>query len=199
MSHEIRTPLNAVIGMLELTLKRSASAPPDRRSLEVAYQSARGLLELIGDILDVARIESGHLTLSSERTNLRQVTEGVIRVFDGLARQKSIELKLELSGELDRDVLVDPLRFRQVLSNLISNAIKFTEQGQVKVNLTGIPLTDDYLQVKLAVSDSGIGISPDDQIRLFQPFVQVKESSGGSGLGLMICRSLVNIMGRAYP
>ncbi len=195
MSHEIRTPLNAVIGMLELALKRSASAPPDRASLEVAYQSARSLLALIGDILDVARIESGHLTLSSERTSLRQVAESTIRVFDGLARQKALELRLELGGELDQPVLVDPLRFRQVLSNLVSNAIKFTEQGQVTVSLTGKVLEDGYLQLMLVVADSGIGISAEDQKRLFQPFVQAKESSGGSGLGLMICRSLVKMMG----
>lgn len=195
MSHEIRTPLNAVIGMLELALKRSASAPPDRESLEVAHQSARSLLALIGDILDVARIESGHLTLSSERTSLRQVAESTIRVFDGLARQKGLELRLEQSGELDRPVLVDPLRLRQVLSNLISNAIKFTEQGQVTVSLAGTAQDDGYLQLRLAVSDSGIGISAEDQQRLFQPFVQAKESAGGSGLGLMICRSLIDMMG----
>lgn len=195
MSHEIRTPLNAVIGMLELALKRSASAPPDRGSLEVAHQSARSLLALIGDILDVARIESGHLTLSSERTNLRQVAESTIRVFDGLARQKGLELRLELSGELGNPVLVDPLRLRQVLSNLVSNAIKFTEQGQVTVSMTGMAQGDDCLRLRLEVSDSGIGISAEDQTRLFQPFVQAKESSGGSGLGLMICRSLVKMMG----
>ncbi|SNS21850.1 transporter substrate-binding domain-containing protein [Pseudomonas segetis] len=195
MSHEIRTPLNAVIGMLELALKRETNAPADHASLEVAYNSARGLLELIGDILDVAHIESGHLSIHPERADLRQIAEGVVRVFEGLARQKSLELRLELEGALDEQVLLDPLRFRQVLSNLVSNAIKFTARGHVLLKLVGTALDDDYLQLRVEVSDTGIGISPKNQKTLFQPFVQVHETSGGSGLGLMICRNLVEMMG----
>ncbi|WP_417660395.1 transporter substrate-binding domain-containing protein [Pseudomonas sp.] len=195
MSHEIRTPLNAVIGMLELALKRETNAPPDHASLEVAYNSASGLLELIGDILDVAQIESGHLSINPERADLRHIAEGVVRVFEGLARQKSLELRLELEGALEDHVLLDPVRFRQVLSNLISNAIKFTKQGHVLLKLTGTSLGDDYIQLRAEVSDTGIGISPNDQATLFQPFVQVNETSGGSGLGLMICRNIVEMMG----
>ncbi|WP_339511136.1 transporter substrate-binding domain-containing protein [Pseudomonas sp. RL_15y_Pfl2_60] len=195
MSHEIRTPLNAVIGMLELALKRESNAPADHASLEVAYNSARGLLELIGDILDVAHIESGHLSIHPERADLRQIAEGVVRVFEGLARQKSLELRLELEGALEEHVLLDPLRFRQVLSNLVSNAIKFTARGHVLLKLVGTELDDDYLQLRVDVSDTGIGISPKNQKILFQPFVQVHETSGGSGLGLMICRNLVEMMG----
>lgn len=195
MSHEIRTPLNAVIGMLELVLQRNTSPPPERDSLVVAHQSARELLELIGDILDVARIESGRLTLNSERASLKKIAEGVIRVFDGLARQKSLELKLEISCELKSDVLIDPLRFRQVLSNLVSNAIKFTEQGQVMVSLNATSVIEDYVVVRVAVSDTGVGISPEGQQRLFEPFAQANDCAEGSGLGLMICRSLVSMMG----
>ncbi|ARU89592.1 transporter substrate-binding domain-containing protein [Pseudomonas sp. M30-35] len=195
MSHEIRTPLNAVIGMLELSLKRKTNAPPDHASLEVAYNSARGLLELIGDILDVAQIESGHLSINPERADLRQIAEGVVRVFEGLARQKSLELKLELEGALEEQVLLDPLRFRQVLSNLISNAIKFTTQGHVLLKLVGTSLDNDYVQLSAEVSDTGIGIAKKDQETLFQPFVQVNETSGGSGLGLMICQNIVEMMG----
>lgn len=201
MSHEIRTPMNAVIGMLELTLKRADQGHLDRPAIEVAYNSARDLLELIGDILDIARIESGRLSLAPERVNLREVIESVVRVFDGLARQKTLSLLLEFKPDLDdTEVLIDPLRFKQVLSNLVSNAIKFTEHGQVKIKVEVMP-TQLPLQVemKLVVEDTGIGISRDDQMRLFEPFAQADNSGqlarSGAGLGLVICRSLCAMMG----
>ncbi|PRA27233.1 transporter substrate-binding domain-containing protein [Pseudomonas poae] len=201
MSHEIRTPMNAVIGMLELTLKRADQGHLDRPAIEVAYSSAKDLLELIGDILDIARIESGRLSLAPERVNLREVIESVVRVFDGLARQKTLSLLLEFKPELDdTQVLIDPLRFKQVLSNLISNAIKFTERGQVKIRVEAVPgeLTQQ-VEMKLTVEDTGIGISRDDQLRLFEPFAQADNSGhlarSGAGLGLVICRSLCAMMG----
>ncbi|CAM3150839.1 hybrid sensor histidine kinase/response regulator [Pseudomonas floridensis] len=200
MSHEIRTPMNAVIGMLELALKRADQGELDRSAIEVAYGSAKELLDLIGDILDIARIESGRLTLNPERANLRQLVESVVRVFDGLARQKNLVLALELDSRINTDVLVDPLRFKQILSNLVSNAIKFTPQGQVRISLQAGDLADSQrLQVNLTVQDSGIGISAPDQQRLFEPFAQV-DSNGqmartGAGLGLVICRSLCEMMG----
>lgn len=201
MSHEIRTPMNAVIGMLELTLKRADQGHLDRPAIEVAYNSAKDLLELIGDILDIARIESGRLSLAPERVNLREVIESVVRVFDGLARQKTLRLLLEFDTDLDdTTVLIDPLRFKQVLSNLVSNAIKFTEHGQVKikVQVQATPLPNE-IQMKLVVEDTGIGISRDDQSRLFEPFAQADNSGhlarSGAGLGLVICRSLCEMMG----
>ena len=201
MSHEIRTPMNAVIGMLELTLKRADQGHLDRPAIEVAYNSAKDLLELIGDILDIARIESGRLSLAPERVNLKEVIESVVRVFDGLARQKTLSLLLEYKPDLDdNDVLIDPLRFKQVLSNLVSNAIKFTERGQVKIRVevlaTNLP---QQVEMKLVVEDTGIGISRDDQLRLFEPFAQADNSGhlarSGAGLGLVICRSLCAMMG----
>lgn len=201
MSHEIRTPMNAVIGMLELTLKRADQGHLDRPAIEVAYNSAKDLLELIGDILDIARIESGRLSLAPERVNLKEVIESVVRVFDGLARQKTLSLLLEYKPDLDdNDVLIDPLRFKQVLSNLVSNAIKFTERGQVKIRVevhaTELP---QQVEMKLVVEDTGIGISRDDQLRLFEPFAQADNSGhlarSGAGLGLVICRSLCAMMG----
>lgn len=201
MSHEIRTPMNAVIGMLELTLKRADQGHLDRPAIEVAYNSAKDLLELIGDILDIARIESGRLSLAPERVNLREVIESVVRVFDGLARQKTLSLLLEFKPELDAtEVLIDPLRFKQVLSNLVSNAIKFTEQGQVKIKVEVLPTQlPQQIEMKLVVEDTGIGISRDDQMRLFEPFAQADNSGhlarSGAGLGLVICRSLCAMMG----
>eukprot|EP01132_Coremiostelium_polycephalum_P016724 gene16724-20085_t len=193
--------MNAVIGMLELTLKRADQGHLDRPAIEVAYNSAKDLLELIGDILDIARIESGRLSLAPERVNLREIIESVVRVFDGLARQKTLSLVLEFTPDVeDTDVLIDPLRFKQVLSNLVSNAIKFTERGQVKIKVqlkaTGQP---QQIEMKLVVEDTGIGINREDQLRLFEPFAQADNSGhlarSGAGLGLVICRSLCAMMG----
>ena len=201
MSHEIRTPMNAVIGMLELTLKRADQGHLDRPSIEVAYTSAKDLLELIGDILDIARIESGRMSLTPERVNLRDLANSVIRVFDGLARQKSLNLSLTFKPEgRAPDVMIDPLRFKQIMTNLISNAIKFTERGQVTLELHLLASdTPHQIELQLSVKDTGIGISQRDQQRLFQPFSQVenngKQALNGTGLGLVICRSLCEMMG----
>ena len=201
MSHEIRTPMNAVIGLLELTLKRADNGHLDRPSIEVAYNSAKDLLELIGDILDIARIESGRLNLSPERVNLRNLANSVIRIFDGLARQKNLTLDLRFDATDDLpDVLIDPLRLKQILTNLISNAIKFTQQGRVTLEINLLPAgTPERTELHLSVKDTGIGISERDQARLFEPFAQAQNSGqlalNGAGLGLVICRSLCEMMG----
>ena len=201
MSHEIRTPMNAVIGLLELTLKRADHGHLDRPSIEVAYNSAKDLLELIGDILDIARIESGRLNLSPERVNLHQLAHSVMRIFDGLARQKNLTLDLRFDATDDLpDVLIDPLRLKQILTNLISNAIKFTQQGRVTLEINLLPAgTPERTELHLSVKDTGIGISERDQARLFEPFAQAQNSGqlalNGAGLGLVICRSLCEMMG----
>lgn len=198
MSHEIRTPMNAVIGILELALKRADSQPIDRASIEIAHKSAKSLLELIGDILDIARIESGRLSLSPKRANLRELVESVARVFEGLARQKRLNLILDMDSSISCDVLIDALRFKQILSNLVSNAIKFTEAGSVKLSISGILNQANQLKVRLSVEDTGVGISSEDQQRLFRPFVQAQrnlQQTEGTGLGLVISRSLCEMMG----
>lgn len=198
MSHEIRTPMNAIIGMLELALLRPADQEPDRKSIQVAYDSARSLLDLIGDILDIAKIEAGKFDLAPTRTTLRTLPEGVVRVFDGLARQKGIRLALKTDITGVDDVLIDPLRMKQVLSNLVGNAIKFTTEGQVTLTLTA-RAEGDTAHVQFSVSDTGCGISEADQQKLFKPFSQVGGSEAGpapgTGLGLSISRRLVELMG----
>ncbi|ROM69808.1 hybrid sensor histidine kinase/response regulator [Pseudomonas brassicacearum] len=200
MSHEIRTPMNAVIGMLELALKKADQGIGDRFAIEVASDAARGMLELIGDILDIARIESGKLSLAPERANLRELIESVARIFEGLAWQKHLRLPLDLEAAIDRDVLIDPLRFKQVVSNLLGNAIKFTEQGEVRLSARAEAGHDDgRLGICLRVEDTGCGISVEDQRRLFSPFAQASHSTqsarSGSGLGLVISRTLCEMMG----
>lgn len=171
----------------------------EREPVEVAYDSAHSLLTLIGDILDVAKIESGRLTLLPERAHLRELVESVARVFDGLARQKALELRLEIEADAACDVLIDPLRFKQILSNLVSNAIKFTDIGHVRIHVSGERVAGERLSLEVSVKDSGIGISEEDQRQLFEPFSQVARSShasrGGTGLGLTICRKLAEMMG----
>ncbi|MDH4569509.1 transporter substrate-binding domain-containing protein [Pseudomonas sp. BN414] len=196
MSHEIRTPLNAIIGMLELALKREHL---DREAILVARESADSLLALIGDILDIAKIESGRMTLEPRRESPRALIESVVRVFEGLARQKGLRLVLELDLQSRDDVMVDGSCFKQILSNLISNAIKFTDEGTVRVRLQASCKGHEQLQLTVVVEDSGIGISQEGQQRLFQPFTQlaggVGAGQGGTGLGLSICRRLVKLMG----
>lgn len=200
ISHEIRTPMNAVIGMLELAVRHADQGRVDKPALEVAYHSATDLLGLIGDILDIVRIESGHMSLAPEPVELATLIKSVARVFEGQAREKGLALEVQIEPSAQRHVLLDPLRFKQVLSNLLSNAIKFTDVGQVRVHAqlhqsASAPTT----QLELEVRDSGIGI-PEHEIQgLFSPFVQANTQSDGArcgtGLGLTISRTLCEMMG----
>ncbi|EKT4561342.1 transporter substrate-binding domain-containing protein [Pseudomonas putida] len=197
MSHEIRTPMNAVIGLLELALEDSREGRCDAQTLQTAHDSAIGLLELIGDILDISRIESGHITLQPVPTNLVELVRATVRVFEGNARAKGLLLHAELpAGPVW--VLADPLRLKQILSNLISNAIKFTDRGEVQASLLTPPADgQSRLPVELSVRDTGIGISPLDQARLFHAFVQADgpRTHQGAGLGLVISRTFAELMG----
>lgn len=199
MSHEIRTPLNAIIGLLELVMRRvDQGGAWDRSAVEVAYSSSNELLLLIGEILDLAKIESGKLELDPHPCKLPDIVESVARVFDGVARQKGLYLRSEILLPSVGSVLLDAGRLKQVISNLLSNAIKFTDAGGVRIVLQGAEDGEGHLLVSIEIEDSGSGISPEDQARLFQPFSQAKSAganSGGTGLGLVICRQLIEMMG----
>lgn len=198
MSHEIRTPMNAIIGLLELTLRRDRLHEEDKTSLSIAHGSAKDLLSLIGDILDISKIESGRLELRPEPHEITTLTASVVTVFTALARQKNLQLELAV-GE-PRWVQIDGLCYKQILSNLISNAIKYTEQGSVRVELQS-KTSDGWCTLQLVIRDTGIGIAPAEQARLFQPFGQARQPEhiqrSGTGLGLMISRSLCESMGGA--
>ncbi|MGG5289904.1 response regulator [Pseudomonas shirazensis] len=200
ISHEIRTPMNAVIGMLELAVRHADQGRVDKPALEVAYHSATDLLGLIGDILDIVRIESGHMSLAPEPVELAALIKSVARVFEGQAREKGLALEVQIEPSAHRHVLLDPLRFKQVLSNLLSNAIKFTDAGQVRVQAQlHRSASAPTPQLELEVRDSGIGI-PEHEIQgLFSPFVQANAHSDGArcgtGLGLTISRNLCEMMG----
>ncbi|SAL71956.1 ATP-binding protein [Caballeronia telluris] len=200
MSHEIRTPMSAVLGLIELELRNPGDRASRERSLATAHQAARDLLGLIDDILDVAKMEAERLVLAPAPLELNAWAASVAAIYDQAARSKGVALALE-NGDVPGSAWVeaDALRLRQVVGNLLSNAIKFTAQGRVTLAYRAGEIADGSREVVLAVSDSGIGMTPQQQAKLFAPFVQVHdvrtERFGGTGLGLSICRRLVTMMG----
>lgn len=195
MSHEIRTPMNAIIGMLDMALKKGRENQLDLQALEVAYESADSLVGLIGDILDISRIEGGHLEFNPEITNLSKLIDNMLKVYQGLAIDKNITLTKQYPDEQIVDVMADPLRIKQVLANLLSNAIKFTDRGGVVLSLfQTIDAADGCVYYCIEVQDSGIGIPAASQAALFQPFSQAENRRAGTGLGLYISRTICENM-----
>ncbi|MGY1446578.1 ATP-binding protein [Pseudomonas chlororaphis] len=198
MSHEIRTPLNAIIGLQEVVQQKAERGELDLASLAVAQEAAQGLLLLLGNVLDLNRIESGMIDSAPEAVQLKAQIEAIEPLVVGMARQKQLAFEMRFTGDMEQWVLIDPLHLKQVLFNLLSNAIKFTERGRVTLHASG-SREAEHLHLLLEVIDSGIGISEQDQARLFQPFSQVSSAQAGqtfgSGLGLNITRRLVELMG----
>lgn len=194
MSHEIRTPLSAVIGTLELVQHQAEQGVFDKRGIQIAYSSATSVLDVIGDVLDISKIESGKLEFIAERMNFKALIESVASAFEGLAQEKGLTIVLESNDAAQQDVLMDTVRVRQMLFNLVSNAIKFTLVGQVKISAMG-RYVGANLCIQLTVSDTGIGVPEHEQQRLFLPFAQGVNAASGSGLGLVITRSLCELMG----
>jgi signal transduction histidine kinase len=198
VSHELRTPMNAIIGMTELALNESLS-PLIRDYLTTVQSSAHSLLELLNEILDFSKIEAGKFMLESKPFRLRELIDTLQRMHDFRAADKGLQFAISIDESLPDEFIGDSKRLQQVLVNLLSNALKFTDRGSVSVEIAAQNIEPATAQISFAVCDTGIGVSAEDQQRIFAPFTQADDTStrryGGTGLGLAIASDLIRAMG----
>jgi PAS domain S-box-containing protein len=201
MSHEVRTPMNGVLGIAELLLDTQLSVD-QRDYVETILRSGQALLEILNDILDLSKIEAGKLDLESIAFDPVQALNDVIALSGPRASAKGLLLGAEVAPDVPRDVIGDPGRLRQVLSNLIGNSLKFTDAGEVRAETRVVSVEGDDVVLGFTIADTGIGMTPEQQTKLFRPFTQADTSTtrrfGGTGLGLAICLRLVDMMGGKF-
>ncbi len=198
MSHELRTPMNGIIGMVDI-LKRTKLTDAQHEYLNIIESSGENLLTIINDILDLSKIEAGHMELESIPFSLYNEVRRVMNIMQIIADKKKLPIELHINEEVPPYVKGDPVRLKQIVINLVNNAIKFTEKGGITISVEKKSLENGRVQLLFKVIDMGIGISPEGQKKLFQSFSQVDKSTtskyGGTGLGLMISKNLTQMMG----
>ena len=198
VSHEIRTPMNAILGIAQ-SLSRSVETPAERRQVDVLVEAGTALTTLLDDILDQAKIEADRLEIVPVDTNFRRLLEGICELWRAQAEERRIDLTLQIDPSVPDWLRIDDVRVRQCLTNLVSNAMKFSGNGQVRIMARATPRRDETVALSIAVADTGPGITPEVAAKLFRPFAQADSTStrryGGTGLGLVITRRLAKLMG----
>ena len=199
MSHEIRTPMNAILGFTEWLQRGLATSPEEQQEyLSTIHSSGKHLMDLINDILDLSKIEAGRMELSAIECSPFKIVDDVVNVLKGKAQEKNIGLRTEFVGPIPSDIMIDDVRLRQVIMNLVGNSIKFTSEGEVAV-VVEQKTVGDKSKLRFEICDTGIGMTEPQQAKIFAPFVQadssVTRNFGGTGLGLAICKQIVDAMG----
>lgn len=199
MSHEIRTPLGALIGFTELLDDETLSPESKNAYIQTIKRNGQVLLDLINDILDLSKVEAGHLKVEREPICLVSISRDVISSLKVVSERKGLNLKLKVSEDIPRQILSDAKRFRQILMNIVGNAVKFTEKGEIEISLTADKISSVSSRITVRVRDTGIGIEKTYADKLFSPFIQADDSMtrkfGGTGLGLALSRKLAQMLG----
>jgi PAS domain S-box-containing protein len=199
MSHEIRTPMNGVIGMTDLLLETTELNPEQIEYVEIIRKSGDSLLSIINDILDLSKIESGKSELQEDMLDVRKCIADTLSIFSSRAAEKQLDMNYSIGHDVPEYLVADGDRLRQILMNLIGNAVKFTDSGEVIVKVKRVKVEDDTFQLEFTVTDTGIGIPPSRLSDIFEPFSQVdpfmSRTHEGTGLGLAICKKIVELLG----